>query len=378
MSGDRCRAVTVRVYLAALLSLVYLLLVHLLSGPPPSTRREMAEASRIMARAVDAVRYCRESKGVPIDAEADPNGTGLIGWEASPITTSTGHLGAKRTSTNPEFAALIALLLRQAGVRSGDAVAVGASSSFPAFIIATLAASRAAGAEPLLIVSLGASEWGANIPGFNWTDMEDCLRTSGVLDARPVALALGGDEDTGKDMDPSGRDLLASLIRGRGAAFVEEDGLEDNVARRLSLYDQARGGRSIAAFVNIGGSWANMGTNAEVLKLRPGLARDVFIPPPAERGVLQAMAARSVPVIHLLNVKGLVERYGLPWDPRPLPPPGRTDFAVPAGGGGVREIAVSAGFVLIVSLLVAAGRPRSREFLRAPALRLDRRGPPER
>ncbi len=327
-----------------------------------STRREMAEASRLMARATDAIRHCRESKGLPIDAEADPNRTGLIGSETSPITTTTGHLGAKRTSTNPDFAALTALLLRQAAVKKGDAVAVGASGSFPALILATLAASRALGAEPLLIVSLGASEWGANIPGFTWIEMEDCLRTSGVLDVPPVALALGGDEDMGRDMDPAGRDLLISRIRERGAPFIEEAGLEANVDRRLQLYEQARGGRAIAAFVNIGGSWANMGTNAEVLKLRPGLAREVFIPPHEERGVLQAMAAQNIPVIHLLNIKGLTERYGLPWDPRPLPPPGRTDFAAPAVGGKAREVTASVGFVLIVFLLAAAGRswPRIR------------------
>lgn len=346
-----------RVYLAASLSLVYLLLFHLFSGPPPSARHEMAEASRLMARAVEAVRDCRESRGIPIDAAADPNRTGLIGLETSPITTSTGSLGAKRTSTNPDFAALVALLLRQAGVRRGDAVAVGASSSFPAFIIAVLSASRAVGAEPLLIVSLGASEWGGNIPGFNWTDMEDCLRTSGILDVRPVALAVGGDEDEGRDMDPSGREFLVSLIHGRGVPFIEATGLEANVASRLRLYEQARGEGRIGAFVNIGGSWANMGTNAEVLKLKPGLTRGAFVPPRGERGILQAMAARKVPVIHLLNVRGLVERYGLPWDPRPLPSPARDDLHFRAAGRGAWEILLSAGFVLIVSLVVALRTP---------------------
>src|SRR3989304_688678 len=90
----------------------------------------------------------------------------------------------------------------------------------------------------------------------------------------------------------------------------------------MKLYFAAASERPVKAFVNIGGSWANIGTNAEGLQLRPGLASGVLAPPPAERGVLQAMAARHVPVIHLLNVKGLCERYGLPWDPRPLPRPG--------------------------------------------------------
>lgn len=353
MNGERRAGGAGRVYAAASLSLVYLLVIHFSSGPPPSTRREMAEASRLMERAVEAVGRCREARGIPIDAAADPNRTGLIGLEASPITTSMGRLEAKRTSTNPEFAALLALLLRQAGVKKGEAVAIGASSSFPAFIIASVAASRAVGAQPLLIVSLGASEWGANIPGFNWTDMEDCLRASGVLEAGPIALALGGDEDAGLDMDPAGREFLVSLIRGRSAPFVEGAGLEANVARRLRLYEQSRGNRAIAAFINIGGSWANMGTRAEVLKLRPGLARDVFVPPPAERGVLQAMAARKIPVVHLLNVKGLAERYGLPWDPRPLTSPGRGRISLAAVGRSAWDIPLSAGFVLIAFLIVA-------------------------
>ena len=313
----------------------------------------MEEASRLMSRAVEAIRACREAKGIPIDDAADPNRTGLIGWESSTITTTMGHLGAKRTSTNPNIAALVALLLRQAGAERGDAVALGASSSFPGFIIATLAASRALGAEPLLVVSLGASEWGANIPGYNWLDMEDCLRAAGVSGARPIALTIGGDEDVGMDMDPAGREFLVSLIGERGTPFIEESGLEANVAVRLRLYDQARGDRAIGAFVNIGGSWANMGTNAEVLKLRPGLARDVFIPPPAERGVLQAMALRKVPVVHLLNVKGLAERYGLAWDPRPLPAPGEGGFYRTAARGGAGTVALSAGYVILIILVIA-------------------------
>ena len=74
-------------------------------------------------------------------------------------------------------------------------------------------------------------------------------------------------------------------------------------------------------FVNIGGSFADMGTDGEVLKLRPGFnpAGEIFVPPPDRRGVVQEMARRGIPVIHLLFVQGLAERYGLPWDPVPLP-----------------------------------------------------------
>ncbi|MEN6310652.1 MAG: poly-gamma-glutamate system protein [Acidobacteriota bacterium] len=306
------------IYAAAAVSLAYVLVVLFGPGRDAPPRDERREAVRLMTEAEAAVRACREERGVPIDERTDPNRTGLIGLETSVITTSMGRLEAKRTTTNPEFAGLLVRLLGQAGVRKGDVIAVGASSSFPALIIATLSAARAMGVEPLVISSLGASEWGANIPGFNWLDMEDCLRRAGLAAAKPVALAVGGEEDVGRGLSPEGRELLRAAITRSGLALIDEPDLRANVAERLRLYDEAAGRRPIKAFVNIGGSWANIGTNAEVLKLRPGLLRDVFVPPPGERGVLQAMAARKVPVIHLLNVRGLAERYGLPWDPRPF------------------------------------------------------------
>jgi poly-gamma-glutamate system protein len=311
------------VYAAAAVSLVYLALVVL--RPPAAPGSELASAMReaagLMARSEAALKACREARGLPFDPQADPNGTGLIGVEASEITTSAGRLDAKRTTTNPAFAALVTSLLRDAGVRRGDAVAVGASSSFPALIVATLAAVKVLGAEPLVISSLGASTWGANMPGFTWLDMEDCLRGQGLIDAVPIARAVGGEEDVGADMSPEGRDPLAARLRTGTVPFFEEPDLERNVARRLALYRAAAGDRPIKAFVNIGGSWANLGTDSEVLKVEPGRAARVILPPPSRRGVLQAMAAAGVPVIHLLNVKGLCDRYGLPWDPRPLPEP---------------------------------------------------------
>jgi poly-gamma-glutamate system protein len=344
------------VYAAAALSLVYLLLIR--SLPDAAVRAEMTEASRLMARATAALRQCRASRDVPVDPAADPNKTGLVGVERSEITTSAGRLEAKRTTTNPEFAALVVSLLHEAGVRRGDTVAVGASSSFPALIVATLAAAEAMGLEPLVISSLGASEYGANIPGFNWADMEDCLRTAGVLDVRPIARAVGGDEDVGRDMSPEGRALLESRIRSGGVPFLEEPDLERNVARRMELYRKSAGKRPIKAFINIGGSWANIGTDAEVLKVEPGLARDIFLPSPDRRGVIQAMAAAKVPVIHLLNIKGLCERYGFPWDPRPLPRPGEGPFYRRAAARSRPAAALGIAYVLLIIVVMTFARRR--------------------
>ncbi|MGZ7046250.1 MAG: poly-gamma-glutamate system protein, partial [Candidatus Aminicenantales bacterium] len=149
---------------------------------------------------------------------------------------------------------------------------------------------------------------------------------------------------------PEGRDLLRTRIKKSGVPFVEKPGLRANVEERLRLYDAAASGRPVKAFVNIGGSWANIGTNPEVLKLQPGLVRDVFVPSLEERGVLQAMAARRVPVIHLLNLRGLAERYGLPWNPEPLPGPGEGGLDQRPGRPGKAFILASAIYIILIAI----------------------------
>ncbi len=345
------------IYAAGAAGLLLLLAVSLRPISDGPLRREMIDAARLMARAERALRECRAGKGIPADPAADPNLTGLIGLEDSPVTTSLGNPAAKRTTANPDFAALMVSLLDEAGVRRGDPVAVGASGSFPALILATLTAAEARGAEPLVICSLGASEWGANIPGFDWLDMADCLRRAGLLDVRPIALAMGGQDDLGKDLGPAGRDLLKARIAASGLHSIEKPTLQEDVRERLAVYAAAAAGRPVKAFVNIGGSSANIGTNAEVLRLPPGLLRGPGAPPPDGRGVLQEMAARGVPVIHLLNIKGLAERYGLPWDPRPLPEPGRGAVYRRSSGRTGAATWISAAYILFVAALLAVRRP---------------------
>jgi poly-gamma-glutamate system protein len=313
-------------YGLGLLSLLFLAAALVLAQKPLEIRGEMLEASRRMQEAVRSVRDCRLKKGVSIDPAEDMNCTGLIGLETSVITTSLGNLEAKRTTANPNFAGLVAFLLHQAGVRKGDAVAIGASSSFPALIVASLCAVEAMELRPLLICSLGASEWGANHPDFNWLDILACLHGSGTLSARPLALSLGGDGDMGKDMSPEGRALLLRAGRETGLPFLSEPDLERNVQERLKIFERAAGQPGIKAFINVGGSYANMGTDSEILKVRPGLAAFSEIPPTGRRGMIFEMAARRIPVIHLLYVKGLCDSFGLPWDPSPLPKPGQGDL----------------------------------------------------
>lgn len=285
------------------------------------TKEEMLKASKIMEEAMCALKSCREAEGRLIDKNTDINETGLIGLKYSPITTSLGSLEAKRTTTDPNFAGLIVFFLKEAGVERGDTIAVGASGSFPALIVAVLSAARVMNLRTLIMCSLGASQWGANDPEFHLLHMQNCL--FGIFEIKPIALSLGGIRDTGEDMDLEGRNLLVKDIKESGIPFIQESKLRLNVRERMNIYKENAGENAIKAFINIGGSWSSMGIDSDVLKLKPGIVKIKEFPPEDKRGILYEMALQKIPVIHLLYIRGLAKKYGLSWDPSLLPQPGK-------------------------------------------------------
>lgn len=282
----------------------------------------MREASETMARALETASAHCAARGVRVDPTLDPAESCLVGPQLTPLFTTLGQLEAKRTTLNPDMAALLVHLLREAGVGAGDTVAVGASGSFPGLLVATLAAVEALDAIPVPILSLGASSYGATRPEFHLLDLHLLLNREGVLQTVPAAVSLGGEGDDGRSFPDELRASLIGQIRNRGILFLDGDSLPTNVARRMRLYGRPR------AFVNAGGAQANLGTDPAILEVPPGLTRDLgseLLPPPHERrGVLFEMAARDVPVIHLLHIRGLAIKHGLPWDPRILPEVGTT------------------------------------------------------
>ena len=346
-----------RIYVLGTIGLAAYGLVQLAPRGPAGVLDPTRRAAKIMAAAERRIRECRDARGLSSDPVSDINRTGLIGVEASPITTTMGDLEAKRTVTNPNIAGLVVRLLTEAGVKKGDTVAVGASSSFPGSILAVLSAAGALDLDIIAICSLGASQWGANDPRFDWLDMYDCASRDGGLPAKWLALTIGGERDIGDDLGPEGRRLIAEKIRRRGIPSFEEPDLARNVERRVRLYEGAAAGKPIRAFINIGGAWANIGTDSSVLRVEPGLARVREIPSRESRGVLQEMASRGIPVIHLLNVKGLAARYGLPLDPGPLPDPG--EWREDSRAGEAKRVVRIVGwtyFGLVVLVLAASAR----------------------
>ena len=286
------------------------------------------EATALMARSLSSIKALRHARGLPIDRELDPNQTGIIGEEFTPITTSLGEVAAKRTSANPAFAGVLVRYLADAGLKPGDVVAIGASGSFPALLLATLSAARVLELKPIVIYSVGASMYGANLPGFTFVDMLAGLRADGLLPYHIAAVSPGGENDTGTGVpfDEAGTALIAETRR-TGLPLVEGASLAERIQWRLRAYETAAGGRPVRCFVNIGGASANFGDTPEALALPNGLLLKVAsVPASPTRGLIFEFTSRGIPVVHLLHVAGLARDNHLPYDPVPLAPIGRGGF----------------------------------------------------
>lgn len=316
---------------------------------------EMLAAARHAEAAHQAIRTDKAARGIAIDRADDPNATGLIGLRWSGMTTTLGVLEAKRTTTNPNFAALAVALLKDCGAKPGERVALNLSASFPALNIAVLAAAETLGLETISITSLGASMWGANDPAYTWLDMEDRLHAQGLLRHVSTAASLGGADDVGKDMDPDTRATLRARLADSGRQVIEEADLQRNIEARLALYLGKESLDRPACFVNVGGNLAATGATAHTSAALPGVIRpstkgeaDVSAKTGEDKrlgGLIGAFLARGVPTIHLLDIKALATRHGLPYDPIPLPVAGEGEI--------YRQAAPQRGVILMVLAAVA-------------------------
>lgn len=277
--------------------------------------KEKIAAAKLAREAFKEIKKERLDRGIPIDPEVDPALTGLIGKPISSITSFEGYLPAKQTSINPNFAAMIVQLLKEAGVRSGDVVAVGLSGSFPAINISVYAALETLKARPIVISSTAASQWGANIPKFSWLDMEYHLFQKGIFSFRSVVASLGGIEDKGWGMTKKGRKNLKRIIEENGLPLLEVENYQQSVEKRMAFYREHALGFPIRAYINVGGQTSSVGKRVGKISFEPGLVLKTPKGVQAIDSVIAEFRMQNIPVIHLININRLAERFGLPLQP---------------------------------------------------------------
>jgi poly-gamma-glutamate system protein len=301
---------------------------------------------------LDAERAIQSARGP--QPESGPVTVGglqaaLLGPQTSPITTDAGSLPSKITATNPNFAAAIVDMLRGAHVSAGDAVAVTYTGSFPMLDLATIIAIESLDAEPIVVSSVGASNWGATDPSFTILDMESLLFERGFIRHRSVAAAVGG--SLRRDaMSAIGRQLAVEAITRNGITHIDQTGLSSGVAERWRLYNTYAGDRPLKAFVNVGGGQISIGGKSFRDRFMPGL--ETPLDPQQEthnegNGLLASMREAGVSTIHIDQVRALAQQYGLPVAPTHMP-------AVGEGGPfhDVMRIRVAAA---IAALLLTIG-----------------------
>lgn len=289
----------------------------------------LLDAAERTQQAYSAIKQEKLARGFSIDPLLDPNQTGLIGEAYTEITTTLGSLEAKRSATNPNNAAMITDMLLSCGVKKGDTVAVNLSSSFPALNAAVLCSLDAIGAHGIVINSIGASTYGANLPDFTWLDMEQLLRKQGLLTNHSQWFSLGGAGDIGKEMPEDTKRVILERLTGSGLQLLYYENFPENIAARKEIYlSQAKERSSFpVCFVNVGGNLLSFGEGSEMVSTQTG----ILLPESSGRshhsgnGLIPYFLSENIPVIHLLHLKTLLPAYGLPYDPSPLPAVGEGD-----------------------------------------------------
>lgn len=311
------------------------------------------EAAKTAQAAFDYLKNYRLQKGVFVDAINDPNETALIGQDITPITTDRGYIESKLTALNPNFAAVIVEMLKEAELKPGDNVAVSFTGSLPGINICVVSALQTLKLNPIIITSVGSSNWGANDPNFTWLDMERILFNAGIFKFKSIAASIGGGLDKGRGLSPEGRAFIDSAITRNNVYFINEEYLEKSIEKRMEIYKEQSSDRQIKAFINVGGGIASLGSTENAKFIPTGLIESLPMKNFPASGVLIKMASKNIPVLHLLNVTQLAEKYGLPVSPKPLPKPGSGEVFVKKQYNVLLTVIVtSILIILIVSVFV--------------------------
>jgi poly-gamma-glutamate system protein len=348
------------IILSVLTLLTLLAFIAVESGKVDVKRKwydQKLEAAQLTQKASFYLKEKRLEKGIFIDPVNDPNETALIGQDITPITTDRGYIESKLTSTNPNFSAVIVEMLKEADVSSNDVAAVSFTGSLPGLNLAVLSAIQTLKLKPVIITSVGASNWGANDPYFTWLDMEKALFDAGIFKFRSIAASIGGSQDYGRGLSPEGRKLIKDAIARNEVEFIDEEFLDKSIEKRLDIYNREKKNKPIKVFINVGGGISSLGSTENDQFIPSGLSLTLPMRNYPARGVLIRMIENHVPIIHLLNITQLAGKYGLPVSPSPLPEPGKGEIFVKRQYNIVLTISVTVFLsIIIISVFIMEKR----------------------
>ncbi len=257
------------------------------------------------------VNTMKEDLGLSKPSYANFEYWGLLGSEFTLITTTLGNFDAKHTAANPEIAGLLYRWIVECKMGKEDYLGINLSGSFPSLAIASLAAAQTLGCNVIMISSLGASMYGANEMEATWIDIESYLIKRGGLKYKSKLLTLGGVNDNGGGIQEEGiESLRISVMRNNKQLFIPQN-LEEAIQKREEIFLS----ESISVLINIGGNHASLGGCSHSPLFPNGLVKEYASCDHKKRGLLQRIAEKRIPIIHLLNIKELAIKNNLKLTP---------------------------------------------------------------
>ena len=234
--------------------------------------------------------------------------SGFIGVEYSEITTTIGSLESKQCSNNPLWALQFIRWFHELGLKQGDKIIISASSSFPAMVYSCLAACESEKLDVTLLLSLGSSTWGANRPELTFSQILDTLNHGGYTKIRPSLYTLGGVNENAEDLSPEAREILKNSIKNQNLLLTGKT-LDEIVNIKSQYLNESK------LLINIGGNASSMGNDTYSLNLKPGIIfpnKNIN----GGNGLVGNALRQNIPVIHVLNLKGLAEQCGIDFSKR--------------------------------------------------------------
>ena len=127
-----------------------------------------------------------------------------------------------------------------------------------------------------------------------------------------MAASIGGEADRGLSFVPEGVDIIEKSIERNGLKFLNTKKFEEILDERMEIYHKESEGKPIKAYVNVGGGMASVGRTVGKKTFKSGLNKRLPAEAGDQDGIMHRFSREGVPVIHLVKVRSLAERYEFP------------------------------------------------------------------
>jgi poly-gamma-glutamate system protein len=124
-----------------------------------------------------------------------------------------------------------------------------------------------------------------------------------------------------RDLGADARRTLLAAVERAGVPLLEGRSFADTVRDAAAALGLQSGGAKL--LINVGGAQLALGECPEAEHIPPGLITRTLPCSGSTPGLVHIASQQGIAVLNIFKIRELAQRYGLPLDPVPLPPPGR-------------------------------------------------------